>query len=223
MVTKTTICLLFTLLASASLSLNTIDLKETRTKFNVDEALYLPNGNALQTIAMGFNNVLSDILWFNTISYFGKHFRTDQSYPLLSHMCNVVVDLNPKAQHVYRFCAIMIAWELNQAQQSNAILTKAIDEFPDNWFFLYLRGFNYLYFLNDTARAHEDLTVAASKPNVHPMVKDLASKQSSELEDPALAIRTIQGLIRGAPDPSMKYALEKRLQVLLDQQKGRTD
>ena len=129
-------------------------------------------------------------------------------------MCNLVVDLDPKVQHVYRFCSVLLSWELNNPEESNVLLTKAIKAFPDSWLFPYLRGFNYLYFLKNPAKAHEDLVLAASKPNVHPMIVALAAKQSSELEEPSVAIHAIQGLINSASDPAMKAALEKKLQEL---------
>lgn len=212
--TKLLVSLLLFFLCMTGVSLSRFEAKEISISHSVDEPLYLPNGQALEVVALGFKNVLGDVLWFNTISYFGKHFRTDQKYQWFAHMCNLVADLDPKAEHVYRFCAVLLSWELNAVDESNALLSKAISAIPQSWLFPYLRGFNYLYFKKDSERAHEDLVLAATKPNVHPMVVELAAKQSKQLDDPIVAIRTIQGLMNSTSDPAIKGSLQKKIDEL---------
>ena len=74
------------------------------------EVLYLPNGTALDFISFGYRNFLADVLWFQTVNYFGKHFRTDRNYEWLAKMCDLVTDLDPGAAHAYEFAALMLAW-----------------------------------------------------------------------------------------------------------------
>lgn len=62
-----------------------------------EELLYFPKGDKLSLVSLGFDNAVSNVLWFNTVSYFGKHYREDQRYHWLSHMCNVITDLDPSA------------------------------------------------------------------------------------------------------------------------------
>ena len=82
------------------------------------EVLYLPSGKGLEFISFGYKNFFSDILWFKTISYFGKHFGDDKNYKWLGHMCNLVTDLNPNALHVFRFCSNMLSWESEKPKES---------------------------------------------------------------------------------------------------------
>lgn len=180
-----------------------------------EEAMYLPNAKAVQALSFGYKNILADILWFKTISYFGLHFKTDKNYTWLYHMCDLVTELDPKAEHVYRFGATMLAWEAGGIRESNLLLSKAVSTFPTNWFFPYLRGFNHLYFLKEPEAAKIDFIEAAKRPGVHPIIASLAAKKTAELDDPKIAIMTIKALLQSSSDPSVREALEKRLNELL--------
>ena len=175
------------------------------------EVLYLPDGNALEVVSLGYRNVLANVLWFNTISYFGKHFRGDRDYRWLSHMCEIVTDLDPGAEHVYRFGATMLSWEAKNVEGSNRLLDKAIAHSPNNWLYYYLRGFNFMFFLKDTERARNDFVRAAELPGVHHAVVTLAAKKLSELNSPSVAVEFLEEILRTTEDPMARRALEERL------------
>src|SRR5215510_12440046 len=60
------------------------------------EFVYVPDAHLLRPMALGYNNVLADLLWFRTISYFGEHYRGNRQYPWLARMCDLVTDLDPR-------------------------------------------------------------------------------------------------------------------------------
>lgn len=181
------------------------------------EVLYLPNGDALEQISFGYRNILADFLWFRTISYFGAHYRSDKNYQWLYHMCSLVTTLDPSAKHVYSFCSTMLAWESNTIDASNDILTRAINKFPADWMFFYLRGFNYLYFKKDFIKAHEDFLAASRIPGVHPLVAELAAKTTTQLKSPEVAADMLRGLIASTSDPTIRSAFEKKLLEITDE------
>ena len=86
------------------------------------EPVYLPRAEYLRPMSLGWQNVLADILWFRTISYFGEHYRSDRTYPWLAQMCDLVTDLDPRAEHVYRFAGVILPWEANQADAGIRLL-----------------------------------------------------------------------------------------------------
>jgi hypothetical protein len=175
------------------------------------EVLYLPSGKALRFLSLGFQNALADLLWFNTVSYFGKHFRSDKDYRWLEHMCGLVTDLDPRAQHVYEFCSTMEAWELNRPEVAEALLTKGIAVLPDKWRLLYLRGFSRMYFLHDEARAQEDFVRAARLPDAPPFIAKLASKKIANLDSPEAALEFLIDIYKGTQDPNARRALQHRI------------
>lgn len=180
------------------------DLDQTR------EVLYLPNGDALRLLSLGYENALANLLWFNTINYFGKHYARSRDYRWLDHMCTLVLDLNPRASEVYEFCASMLAWEAGQPRQAVDILSRAILHLPQEWFFRYLRGFFQLHFLNDAERATVDFVEAAKLPNCHPVVQRLAARGLA-IHDPSTAIEFLALSLERAQDPKERSALKERL------------
>ncbi|MBN8550038.1 MAG: hypothetical protein J0M12_12040 [Deltaproteobacteria bacterium] len=176
------------------------------------EALYLPSGKGLQALSFGYRNVLSNILWFNTINYFGKHHRGDQKYVWLAHMCGLVTDLNPRAAHVYDFCGNMLSWEAGKPQEAVNILTKAIAQFPTEWMLYYQRGFTYLFFLKEPDKAQADFITASGLPEAHVLVKRLAAKRLAASESAQAAIDFLTDMLQGQKDPTERAALESRLQ-----------
>lgn len=181
-----------------------------------DEVLLLPNGEALELLSLGFENALSNILWFNTMSYFGKHYKSDHSYEWLFHMCDLVTSLDDKADYAFEFCASMLSWEAADPIRSNIILDKAIAADSANWRYLFLRGFNYMYFLSDQQRAKEDFIQAANKDGA-PREYFMSMSEKVASHDPSVTIEVLSGLLARAKDESQRKALEARLRELIDQ------
>lgn len=175
------------------------------------EVLYLPSGKALNFLSLGYRNTLADLLWFNTINYFGKHYQTDRNYSWFGHMCDLVTDLDPKAPAVHEFCSAMLSWESSQPELAIKILTKAINNKPADYFYYYLRGFTYMHFLNDNQKAHLDFVQAAKFPDANLTVKRLAASTATLYGDPETAMALLSDLVSRATEPNQKKALEDRL------------
>ncbi|MCB0317714.1 MAG: hypothetical protein KDD56_03090 [Bdellovibrionales bacterium] len=180
------------------------------------EALYLPKKEAIEAISLGYRNFVGHIIWFNTISYFGKHYKSDGHYTWLYHMCELVTSLNPRALHVYNFCSTMLSWEADSAAKSIQLLTKGIKEKPESWELYYLRGFNYMYFFKDSLLAQQDFQKGASLPGAPHFLANLASKKLALLEKPEEAIEFLSNMLKNSNDPMQKSALRFRLEQVVD-------
>ena len=191
----------------------TIDKEVLESKI---ESLYLPKKEAVEIISLGYKNFVSHIIWFNTISYFGKHYKTDARYTWLSHMCELVTSLNPKAVHVYNFCSTMLSWEGKSPEKSISLLSKGIEANPDKWEFYYLRGFNHMYFLKDNLSAQKDFQKGATLPDAPIFLTRLATKKMALLDKPEEAISFLSNMIRNSKDPNQKAALQFRLEQVVD-------
>lgn len=180
-----------------------------------EEVLYLPNGAALELVSFGYRNALANLLWFKTISYFGKHYASDRNYRWLAHQCELVTRLMPKAVSPYIFCSNMLSWEAGVPDQSVKILDRAVAEFPTEWNMRYYRGITYLVFLKQPIAALEDFRAASHLPDAPPLVKRLAAKTMAQLDDPAAAIEFLEQLIRGEADPNARKALQEKFEMLI--------
>lgn len=195
-----------------SYSFQQINTLDPQLKFSPDEELlYFPSGKNLHLVSLGFSNALADYLWFQTVNYFGKHYRGDKSYYWLSHMCDVITDLDPYHKQIYEFCALLIAWEAEKPEAAQRILTKGIKA-TNYWRFYYLRGMNSVIFEKDQNAARNDFITGADladTPKMKAFISRLAAKQISEVESPLTAINFLHDMIERSEDPNQKQALVK--------------
>lgn len=189
----------------ATSALHNIEREQSR------EALYLPQKGPVRLLSFGYQNLLSDYLWFKTINYFGKQYSSSRNYQWLNHMCRLVIELNPRAPEVSEFCSNMLAWEARLPEEAVALLTQVLSYRSSEWYLFYQRGFIYLFFLNDQQRAKEDFVKAASFPDAHPSIKSLAAKKIATLEDPNVAIDFLAMMLSQERNESAKSVLRERL------------
>jgi hypothetical protein len=206
--------LTFTLITAVGLTqLKKEQIKElSQSQLAEQEALYLPNGNALKLLSAGYHNALANYFWFSTINYFGKHYRSDRSYKWLAHRCGLIQELDPIYAQVPEFCALILAFEAKDATAARAVLTRGIQANPDNWRLHYLLGMNHLMFTKDAVKARNAFITGAKKPNAEPFLVRLAAKQSFTLNEPELALQFLEDAIKNANSGEQKQALFKHYQ-----------
>lgn len=206
---------LFFIIFSASLfaaydTLITAYRKNFAVSKNNQDLLYFPNGQALRLVSFGFHNALSDLLWFQTVNYFGKHYRTDKNYYWLNHMCEMVTDLDPFHMDIYEICAMLIAWENNKPERAAQLITKAINVKPEYWRNYYLRAMNAIIFKLGIEKARDDFVHASQLPDCPVFIKELASRKISELQTPEEAIHFLKNMAEKSADNSQRQALTER-------------
>jgi len=177
-----------------------------------EEPVYLPKAEYLRPMSLGWNNVLADLLWFRTINYFGAHYQSDRTYRWLAHMCELVTDLDPRAEHVYRFGGLILPWEANQADAGIHLLEKGAVQFPDSWLFAYHLGFHYYFFKNDNAKALEHLRRAMALPGAHPAVARLVAGLAAEQYGPETTMEFLSGLQDDVDSADMRAVVAEHLQ-----------
>jgi hypothetical protein len=176
------------------------------------EVVYLPDARLLRPLVLGYDNVLADLLWFRTISYFGGHFETDRSYPWLARMCDLVTDLDPRAEHVYRFAGLILPWEANEADEGIRLLEKGVHNLPDTWELHYYLGMTRYFFKDDPDAAARDLGTAARLPGAPPLVARLAAVMHGRASNPATTVQFLRELLKNAETEQMREVLTGSLQ-----------
>lgn len=179
-----------------------------------DEVLYLPNIKAIKFASFGYKNFLADIIWFKTINYFGKHYRADRNYRWLFTLCDLITTLNPDAEHVYEFGAMMLAWEQNVPDKAIELLDKALSTKRESWTLFYYRGIFKLYFKKDNEGALNDFIEASKLPGVHTTVIGLASKKLAELNDENEGVKFLESILNTTTDESLKSVLLDKIKKL---------
>jgi len=180
---------------------------------HTNEPVYLPRAEYLRPMSLGWQNALADILWFRTISYFGEHYRSDRTYPWLEAMCDLVTDLDPRAQHVYRFAGFILPWEANQADAGIRLLEKGARQFPDSWTLQYFLGFQTYFFKNDYAKALDHLRHAVRLPGVHPSVTTLIAVLAAEEYGPETTQAFLAELERDVDSADLRNLVRENMQA----------
>lgn len=166
--------------------------------------IYLPQARYLRPLSLGYELALSDLLWFRTISYFGEHYRSDRTYPWLAYMCNLVTDLDPRADYVYRFGGMILPWEAHQVDAGIEMLEKGVRALPDSWMLHYWLGFSYYFFRADYDGALAHLERSAQLPGVHPTSAALAASLRAQQYGPETALTFLQEIARDTDSAQMR-------------------
>ncbi len=178
------------------------------------ERVYAPPAGFLQAVSLGYRHALANALWFRTIDYFGRHYRSDRTYPWLAEMCDRVTDLDPSAEHVYRFAGLILPWEANDVDAGIALLEKGTRNLPHSWQIHYLLGFSYYFFRDDLERASESLRTAIQCPDAPPFLGGLLAVIEAAHRGPEQALAFLQQAYASAQIPEMKDMLQQQMSEL---------
>lgn len=201
------------LLAAAAATVGAARALETRAPAPVgDERLvYLPDAARLRPLALGYDNVLANLLWFRTISYFGAHVESDRAYPWLAAMCDLVTDLDPRAFHAYQFAGLILPWEAKDPDAGIRLLEKGIRQFPDSWLLHYYLGVVHYLFEDDPETATRWLERGAALPDAPPMVARFAALLRTRHGSSETAIAVLEQMLESTESETTRTVLEQSL------------
>ena len=160
------ISLFIILTLSFFFSIQTLDKKYPRQ--TVESFLYLPSGTFLKGAALGYDEMLGDMLWIKAVGYFGGHAGTDRNYTWLAHLLDVVTTLDPLYQYPYEFGGVVLAAEVGDVNKSIALLKKGMKNVsrddPRYWYFPFFLAYDYMYHKDDYLTAAHYLEQAVKFP-----------------------------------------------------------
>jgi len=176
------------------------------------ELVYLPDARLLRPLVLGYDNVLANLIWFRTISYFGEHYQGDHVYPWLARMCDLVTDLDPRAEHVYRFAGLVLPWDAGEVDEGIRLLQKGIRVFPKSWTLRYYLGVVRYLFKQDFAGAAEDIRLAAGLPDAPPLVARFAALLEARQHSPEMTIAILTQMREQTTSAETRAVLERSIQ-----------
>lgn len=185
--------------------------------------LYFPSGKYLSTVSLGYDQVIADMLWIRTTTYFGTHLMTDQNYPWLYNMLDVLTSLDANFSFPYIFGGIILSLDTNQVEKSNMILKKGMKVFPDLWRFPFYIGFNYYYHMNDPALAGQYLEIAANHPDSPAYIKTFAATIYTKAGKKKKSIEFLKKLYNNADNELLKERIKKKIISHQNAENGKQD
>jgi len=186
---------------------------------DVETFLYLPSGTFLKGAALGYDEMLGDLLWIRALGYFGGHVRTDRDYTWLAHLLDVVTTLDPLYQYPYEFGGIVLAAEAGEVDKSIALLKKgmknvSVDD-PRYWYFPFFLAYNYMYHKNDYLTAAHYLEQATKFPKSPSYLPRLVARLYANADSPEVAVTFLQEMIKATEKQSLKDRLVERLHQVI--------
>lgn len=212
---------LFILLTLSFLSLffsiETLDKKYPRQA--VESFLYLPSGTFLKGAALGYDEMLADLLWIKAIGYFGGQIRTDRNYTWLAHLLDVVTTLDPLYQYPYEFGGIVLAAEVGEVDKSIALLKKGMKNVSRNdpryWYFPFFLAYDYMYHKDDYLTAAHYLEQAVKFPQSPPYLPRLVARLYANADSPEVAVTFLQEMIKATEKQDLRDRLKERLDQVI--------
>ncbi len=176
-----------------------------------ESLLYLPSGKFLKPLALGYDQVLADLLWMKTISYFGGHFMSDKQYPWLAHMLNLIIDLDPRFDFPYYFGGIVLSLEASQIEEANKILERGIEAYPDRWQYPFYIGFNYYYHKKDVQRGLPYLEKASALPGSPDFLKRLVGRLYEKSGKQEEALHFYEEVYQNTADEMIRQKIKEKI------------
>jgi hypothetical protein len=173
--------------------------------------VYLPDARLLRPLVLGYDNVLANVVWFRTISYFGEHYTGDHLYPWLARMCDLVTDLDPRAEHVYRFAGLVLPWEAGEVGEGIRLLQKGLRVFPRSWTLRYYLGIVRYVFQQDVAGAADDIRQAAELPDAPPIVARFAALLEARRSGPETTIAILEQMREHVTSPEARAVIDRSI------------
>ena len=206
------LCCLFFLIASILFNAQLTSSRGNATYIELQSQL--PSPQLSEKISLGYQNLFASMLWIKTLSYFGSSIaHADYSY--LNKLLLNIIQLNPNAEHAYYLASFAIPWNTNNTKLSKPILERAIRQFPNDWRWLYYRGFNAYWFDHNYEEAGRRFSQAAQIDGAPPIVTNLALRMQTESGHIDTALSFLQRLILDNQDPNLSKQLLKQQHTLL--------
>jgi len=181
-----TVTIVATLLLIASLAGSAVTSNKVESlrgkEATLEEVLFLPSGNALKRLSLGYSGLLADIYWTRAVQYYGAQSNQRSArYDLLAPLLDITTDLDPKLLVAYEAGSVLLAQKPGGAGQPDkavALVEKGIRENPDYWRLYFTLGFIHYLDRKDYKAASEAFEKGSKVPGALPWMKVMAARMA---------------------------------------------
>ena len=188
-----------------------LDLRRSSTPVRMDRIRFLPQGQYLRPITLGYNHIVADILWLRVVQVLGERKVTAQEYEWIYHALDVITTLDPQYVTAYQVGGIVLTELAQRIDLSNRLLEKGLQPNPTAWQIPFALGYNHFFYLQDYDRAAEYMARAARLPGRPPYAPGLAARLYAQAGNPEVALEFLDAVWRQTQDQTVREALERRM------------
>jgi tetratricopeptide (TPR) repeat protein len=112
----------------------------------------LPQAAVLRPALLGFHPLVADLYWLRSVQYIGAHLETDQRFPHLHALVDLVTSLDPHFLDAYTLGGLFLVMA-RQYSEAVAVYEKGVASNPHRWELPYDLGRLYFLELKDDDKA----------------------------------------------------------------------
>ena len=175
------------------------------------------SGKILRLLSLNYDQIVSDILYFQVIHVIGGSQITKEGYTQIYQTLEQVTTLDPMFVQAYQVGGIMTVYGdqyENIIEKSNALLQRGIKQNPSIWILPFYLGFNNFFYLQDYKTAADNLASASRLRGSPPYLAGLAAGLYVQAGNPNMAIEFLERMIQESENESVDALLKKRLQAI---------
>ena len=176
-----------------------------------EELMYFPSGKMLQQAALGYHQAVAAVAWLRTVQYYGEHARSDLTFDMMHHLCNVVTDLDPKFEEPYLFGSFVLLTDAKRPREGLALLRKGLEKNPESWTLHFELGFVHYVALKEYETASRYFRLAAALPGAPEYAARFAAfvaMRAGELETSILLWKELAGR---TTNPELRKKAEEKV------------
>ena len=212
----------FTLFGLLSLvmvfSLNNFD--QSRTTEEKFEQLYIPTGEFLREVSVGYQEAHADYLWFRFIQYYGAFAKGINNFTHFDLMIKGITTLDPKFVEAYHFASLVTWSDLGKPYKSIDILKQGILHNPDTARLPFQIGLIYYVVDDDFARAAFWYDEAARCSDATDLELRFAAFSKYRSGDQMGSIVLWEDLYSNSDQPGMQLLALKMINLIKEKAKG---
>jgi len=177
--------------------------------------MYLPQGEYLRVVTLGYEQVAADLLWIQAIQALGERSVSQEAGQWIARVLDVITTLDPRFVRAYEMGGIALSTIVPLYAESNRLLEKGIRENPRVWQLHFYLGFNYYFHFDDAAKAAENIARASRLPGAPEYLAPLAARLYVSARSPQVGIDFLVQMYERTTDENVKKVLEKRLKEVV--------
>ncbi len=170
-----------------------------------ERVLYLPRGDSLKFMCLGYDGIAADLIWIRSVMYVGRRMRDrDRKYEWLEKLYRVTTDLDPHWREPYRVGAILLSALPQDDERAMNLLRRGLERNPADWQMAYQAAkLNMLRGRNREALKWLNL-ISRTMPGHTPVVEATATRLRLEHHDYPEALRGAAMSLRSGPGEIMR-------------------
>ena len=187
----------------------------------IEEALYIKNGDTLGKLALGNEGLLASVYWTRVVQYFGRNqieHTGMYKFKLLAPLLQITTDLDPHLLIAYRFGAIFLMGRppegAGEPQAALQFLRRGIVANPDYWRLWQDLGFVYYWQFKDYKTASKIFAIGGRMPGAQYWMKALAGTLAAKAGDIKTSEFLWSEIYRQAETDATRRTAEEHLAAL---------